>query len=734
MSVQAALRTAQGPVRLGAELGRGGEGAVYALPGDRVAKVYHAPPDAELRDKLAAMVRVARPELTTFCAWPEELLLDGAAVRGVTMPRVPPSFQPIHLLYSPRSRLDAFPQASWRFLCHVGANLARAFAAIHTNGHVVGDVNHANVLVGPKGVVRLIDCDSFQVRAERVFRCRVGVSTHTPPELQGVNLADVERAERHDAFGLAVLLYQLLMMGRHPFAGRHAVDGEMTLERAIREHRYVYAADAAARGTRPPPLCAPVDVLGPTGPLFSAAFAPARTRPAPKDWIPALDALAATLVTCPANRAHHHPPAMTTCPWCALEGAAGVVFFQWLPTADGVGAFDPEQAIKRIEQLFVGGVPALAELEAAWSATLAQGRPTPPVLPAVPEAPVQPSAALVAAAAEIRGARRLGRRVVAAGAVVLGLGTVWSFSVPQALALVLVLVPVLWFASQIVEGLFVIHVSRAASATARAALAAELEANRTLAELAKQHASPERLIAFDRLARELAATYAEASRDAHEYGDALDELRATNFATARAERDRWKAVPAQRAARLHALRVEAERRQLERFLDRHPLTEISVLGIGPTRLATLAAFGVTTAADIDVATLDGVPGIGPAMRDRLLDWRASLVRGHVPAHPVDVAALEARVDEVLRAEQEVHQGRLEKLVESTRRRRDELRRKLTTDVGVAIAELRAGVVTGRRLAAEVQAGWTATRPELERAAAAVAQARADVKFAREVLG
>ncbi len=135
------------------------------------------------------------------------------------MPRVD-GHKDIHTLYSPRSRKAEFPNADWRFLIRAAANTARAFAAIHETGCVIGDVNHGGVCVSDKATVRLIDCDSFQVTVgTRRFLCEVGVPTFTSPELQGKPFRGVVRSPNHDNFGLAVLVFHLLYMGRHPFAG-----------------------------------------------------------------------------------------------------------------------------------------------------------------------------------------------------------------------------------------------------------------------------------------------------------------------------------------------------------------------------------------------------------------------------------------------------------------------------------------------------------------------------------
>jgi DNA-binding helix-hairpin-helix protein with protein kinase domain len=64
----------------------------------------------------------------------------------------------------------------------------------------------------------------------------------------------VTRTPNHDAFGLAVLTFLLLFMGRHPFAGRMS-DGQsdLSLEQAISSLRFAYSATALAHRLLPPP-------------------------------------------------------------------------------------------------------------------------------------------------------------------------------------------------------------------------------------------------------------------------------------------------------------------------------------------------------------------------------------------------------------------------------------------------------------------------------------------------
>lgn len=106
----------------------------------------------------------------------------------------------------------------------------------------MGDVNQKNLMVSRKGIVAFVDCDSFQVaEGTRIFRCDVGVPEYTPPELHGKNFATVDRQPDHDLFGLAVLVFHLLMMGRHPFSGVPLVNADIPIDQAIQQYLYAYA-------------------------------------------------------------------------------------------------------------------------------------------------------------------------------------------------------------------------------------------------------------------------------------------------------------------------------------------------------------------------------------------------------------------------------------------------------------------------------------------------------------
>jgi DNA-binding helix-hairpin-helix protein with protein kinase domain len=346
--MQLTLTRARTSIRLGQELGRGGEGAVFAVEGqkDRVAKIYASPPDHRKAQKLIVMAEAASPSLLKIAAWPIDLLGDSkGAVRGFIMPRMV-ARRDIHELYSPKSRAEAFPEADFRFLAHVAANIARAFAVVHEQGHVLGDVNHGNLLVGADGTVMLIDCDSFQIgNGTNVFTCDVGVPLFTAPELHGRTFRGLVRTANHDRFGLAVLLFHLLYMGRHPFAGRYVGAGDMPIEKAVSEYRFAYGPDRAANGMERPPGTIPLETMGATiAQLFIRAFGRADSsgiRPDAKTWVEALEKLKLGLRVCSQASWHHYPGGLAACPWCAVESQTGVrLFGQRIAAIGPTGAID----------------------------------------------------------------------------------------------------------------------------------------------------------------------------------------------------------------------------------------------------------------------------------------------------------------------------------------------------------------------------------------------------------
>jgi hypothetical protein len=313
------------------ELGAGGEAVVYEVPGDAglVAKVYHEPTIERARKLTLMLANPPAMPAGTSIAWPVDLLLDGHGFAGFLMPRAgePRLFE----FYNPVTRRATAPAFHAGLLHRAGRNLAAAFHALHTAGYVVGDVNESNLLVSPgDAAVTLVDADSLQVRdaaAGVTFRSRVGKPEFTPPELQGVAFGEVDRAPEHDRFGLAVLLFLLLMEGTHPFAAR-LEEGQDALPVEDRIRGGLFPHAGSAQGCRPPRLSPRFDALHPqVRALFVRAFvdghADPAARPSPAEWRDELAAAEAELAACDANGLHRYGAHLAACPWCERTALLG---------------------------------------------------------------------------------------------------------------------------------------------------------------------------------------------------------------------------------------------------------------------------------------------------------------------------------------------------------------------------------------------------------------------------
>ncbi len=316
----------------GRKLGQGGEGIVYEVREDAglVIKIYSHDLSQERIEKLTYMASISSPELNKFAAWPLDVVRDshGKAI-GFTMRKLV-AFVPLHMLFSPMERKKLFADKGYNYLVHVARNLAMAFYKIHQMGIIIGDVNEANILVNPSGMVAMIDCDSFQVKnGKRYHFCEVGVPRYTPPELlEKGSFNNVVRTVNTDAFSLATLIFQLLFLGRAPFTGINQTSEDYDEEKAIRQKEFAYSLKKSHKKLLPAKHTLslrkfPADISK----NFHKAFEEESHRPTPKDWVIALDAMDKQLVQCNNFKVHYYPQTMQECPWCRFNAEEGIVFF-----------------------------------------------------------------------------------------------------------------------------------------------------------------------------------------------------------------------------------------------------------------------------------------------------------------------------------------------------------------------------------------------------------------------
>nr|WP_245231202.1 topoisomerase DNA-binding C4 zinc finger domain-containing protein [Zongyanglinia huanghaiensis] len=302
---------------------------------------------------------------TDLIAYPGEIASDQRGnFIGFVMRRVT-GCRPVHELYDPKSRKIHFPKADYRFLIHSALNVARAVGKVHQTGCVIGDLNHSGVLVAPDATVALIDADSFQFRVNgRSYPCVVGVPDFTPPELHGKNLATVERTIAHDNFGLAVAIFHLLFMGKHPYAGIRK-GSETSMGEDIARNRFAYSLQRSAQTqSKPPPGALTLDlfpdVLSKT---FEAAFGlTPGARPSALDWIHALSKLESSLSHCTKVKTHYYPSAAKGCVWCKLTAKSGLDMFPDMSAVTPNIPTDARGTEQAIREILAFRFPAVGDL------------------------------------------------------------------------------------------------------------------------------------------------------------------------------------------------------------------------------------------------------------------------------------------------------------------------------------------------------------------------------------
>lgn len=221
-------------VRLGKRLGGGGEGDVYeTTDGTLVAKVYKPQcTTSHKRDKLQLMLD-HRAACRGVC-FPQALLYNNRQeFVGYLMPRA--RGHELQSLFTKPVMQQSFPNWKKADLVQLCLTIVQKVKCLHRMNLILGDINANNILaVSPKEVY-FVDTDSYQVQD---YPCPVGKELFTAPEIMGRNYAEFLRTLEHENFALAVLLFMVLMLGKHPYSQQ---DGGSPADN-IRSGMFPYAA------------------------------------------------------------------------------------------------------------------------------------------------------------------------------------------------------------------------------------------------------------------------------------------------------------------------------------------------------------------------------------------------------------------------------------------------------------------------------------------------------------
>lgn len=332
----------------------GGEGIVHAIQGrpGSVAKIYKPEriSDPQLRARTEAKI-LAMLDMhfnphsgnRVIVAWPEDALYgrDGS-FQGFVMPRID-NMKSLIWASRPADRAVLWPNGyRWRYSMAIAFNLASAIEQLHSGGIVVGDMNPKNILINAKGMVTLIDTDSFNIASKgKIYKCIVGVADYLPPELQGKDLSRANSvfSEKTDCFSLAIHIFSLLCNNCHPFGclkynvAQGSVSMPKIMDNIVRGYcPYVSASPAKTVDDALDMDVFPSDLRR----LFVRAFrydmatavkrATINTRPSAEEWRTILGKLyhhlykASGVAVCRRDPLHEFPRDYHGgCPWCAIN-------------------------------------------------------------------------------------------------------------------------------------------------------------------------------------------------------------------------------------------------------------------------------------------------------------------------------------------------------------------------------------------------------------------------------
>ncbi|MEU9344511.1 protein kinase [Streptomyces sp. NPDC048278] len=215
-----------GRFRIGARLGAGGMGEVWAAQDERMrrpvaVKIVRALPladgaetQARFEREVQLAGRVLHPNVVTVHDW-GEVRVDDRPVLYLVMELVPGV---------PLSRRLGQSTPPWPLAVGWAGQITQALGAAHRHGVIHRDIKPANVLLTPEGTVKVLDFgvakfigESLGVHELTVTGALLGSPPYMSPE-QALGTREIDH--RSDLYSLGCLLYHAVT-GRPPFVADH---------------------------------------------------------------------------------------------------------------------------------------------------------------------------------------------------------------------------------------------------------------------------------------------------------------------------------------------------------------------------------------------------------------------------------------------------------------------------------------------------------------------------------
>lgn len=303
----------------------GGEGTVYRIKNnDSICAKIVNKPSQDYSDRIKRLWEILnKRNLPLYMykeyAWPKDILKDDTGnIIGFTMDFI-----------NHDSDLEDFylnTENDWKTRITVARNLCVAVHNLHTFKQIyIGDFNPQNIFIKNNREIILIDCDSYKIRKENsneYFKCSaVYPEFYSPEYINERN--DNCITEYSDRFSLAILIFSILINGRHPF---YNIDESSFMPNSVSP--YFKELNKNNELTIPPDV-RPLNFILPvsTIKLFKRTFVDGRInkneRPSARDWFKELKFLEQNIKQC--TNKHYYYKNLNQCPWCAIKQKIQIV-------------------------------------------------------------------------------------------------------------------------------------------------------------------------------------------------------------------------------------------------------------------------------------------------------------------------------------------------------------------------------------------------------------------------
>ena len=226
-------------------------------------------------------------------------------------------------------KLNRPEEAALSYKLEIAQNLSALVAELHKHQHYFIDFKPQNIRVFRRThVVTLLDCDGFSIFGNgRRYPAELLSTDYIAPEAQRRNSSPADLAEPQDRYALAVILFQLLNRGTHPFQGIVTAPNITVSTNDEKAAAGLYPHGLTS-DTRIKPRPQSTHHLWPdeTRALFDQAFTTGSpsARPSAEDWSNHFKLLLSTkaLVRCERfpNELEHIRFKEKSCPTCYLSG------------------------------------------------------------------------------------------------------------------------------------------------------------------------------------------------------------------------------------------------------------------------------------------------------------------------------------------------------------------------------------------------------------------------------